>query len=287
MVTKKKNIEENQTDKMIRHYLRRRIAKQHSELSKKMYHKGRELGGGYTEVFKAFANPFSSGPEYTDELIDIFEHKKRTGNSFSVYNYFDIPTLNAYFKYLYKLNTEIKISRADDDKRYIYLEKDFKKAYENTCNWLIDNAHREETGFYNPDRSIGLLIFNGKLSPGRTMPEDEFRAKYDDKECMEALNEYLEIRFKGKNNYDFCYNKEGFFIDGVQHYLDIDSNPITYINASNQRKLLMGYFDASNNPFDGDVYDFEGNIVEEEGRAGVAIYDKYPRVTKKPEESCM
>lgn len=265
MARKPKEIDE---EKMLRHYLRRQIA----DVNKKISGRARQIDG-YSSVFAdiigGFANPYKSND--TDILRDIYDDIRCCHKSSSVYNYFDLDTLYAYYEYIKFIFKNIEKSRREQG-RYTCRPYDFDRAIESGCRWLIKNKGKEESGFYSLDNPIGVMYKDGELSPERTLSHEDFNKRYDDIECVRTFESYMTYKH-GKEKPDFEYKGELYYTEHKELYVDGDGYPVLYIDAINSNARIMGYFDRANNEYHGDLYDTEGNFMVSAEDTGVTLYE--------------
>jgi hypothetical protein len=278
----------------IRAYLLRMIANKNHRLSgmidganKFTSNRDPQKAKSYHDVFNKVAETFA-GRSNTLDLEQIYEHIQANPKSrFNVYNYFDVDTLVAYNEYLTKFLSMVDLRAYECGRRRATME-DFSYGFSEVGKWLQATAGKEESGFYDKMRPMRIakkrfkdkMIFN----PQKPLSQSAFDKKYNAKACEQSLKNYLQDKHgqkvtsvKDPEYIEYTYKGESFRLPVVskEYYTDQDARGVVDIVASGREGRLYRTEYSSGEIYKGDLYDFEGNIVQ----IDVGGEDFYPNST--------
>lgn len=273
--------------KVLRNYLRRKIAEKNSEFGGMSSRFMEESKLWRTVIFRNFAQGDAGKFSQTTGNINlqyIYEDISKNNKSISPYNYFDLDTLIAYDSYLGQIIECIEDSRKSDGRRY-FMPKDFHEAIgRKVSKFFVKNAGTSETGYYNLSRTIvPLKDNNNKLIYERTPGKKAFENNYSEEDCNRLLQKYLSERHLEKFEIDEdmesmyesieIYGKK-FYITSTEVYLDANCSPIKYIVAVTEDNCteIRGFLKLSGEIYYGDVYDTDGNFVYDRDQSGLAMF---------------
>jgi len=270
-------------EKKLRAFLLRQVANCNRRIVGIMHDKKTsnrsQYNGGFNEILTTFA-----GGMYTPALNIIFDNMSANPQKrYSPYNYFDIDTLYAFYKFLNNVIAET------DANAYLYGRKystaqDFSVGIKNARKILENGHQKKETGYYNKNNPITLAYTNKNgvkiLNPEKSMTQEAFDKKYNYYECKKELEEYVSFKHSPAPiqlaepplNEDFdSADVIEFKHDGTLHKLRVDKReyytgaqgePVISIEASADIGTLYAVYNVDGSVYRGDLYDQDGNFLE-------------------------
>ena len=261
---------------MVRDFLLRQIANKNKRLSGMFKTAFASFRRAYNDGFGEILNWFVGGNQEPMQII--YEHMDRNPKTkLAAYNYFDIPTLISYDKFLGKILQEADI-RSKENGHYSVSNSDYSYAFGSAKSWLRGNAYEAETGFYSRTQPVTLARNEeGRLDPRKTMSPQTFEKKYTYTECLRQIDKYNQRQELIRNGIDpdameeetieYTYKgkKLTLAIRSKEYYTDAQGSGLTYIKAIGKEGMLIATYDAAGNIYEGDLYDLDGELVFVDG----------------------
>ena len=278
---------------MMRDYLLRKIARKNKRISGCLKQVVKSNRGSYNIGFNEILGFFAGGLE-TDAMRQIFDHMDRNQTKrYAPYNYFDIDTLNSYDTYLQTILSETDIV-AHRNGHYRATAVDFHKGFASAKSVWRENIRKSNAsnGYYNYTRPITIArtVQNGYrvFAPKKPMTDEQFAKKYNENECAKELYAYLEMKHHGidvyakpvavdetqQETYSFKYRGLPLTLDVIskEYYTDIEGTALTSITAEGKEGRLYTTIYNDGRVYNGDLYDFDGNVVQVDG-GGQVFYE--------------
>lgn len=282
-------------DIMIRDYLLKRIARKNRRLSGALRDVVKSNRGAYNIGFNEILGFFANGLN-GDVMLQIFSHiEANPSKRFAPYNYFDIDTLYSYDVYLQRILTETEMNARRAGHKWSNASDFINGFYETKSAWRrMLHESTAKNGYYNARRPVGVVrtFLNGKnvLSPKKTLTDEQFAKKYNENECVLALDSYIEMKhipkkvffdsekqpktieeetitFCDVETYTYQYCGDTFKLEVIEkdYYVDSNGKSVIKIVAEGKegRLYTTNYKDGS--VYYGDLYDREGLLVEVDG----------------------
>lgn len=267
-------------EKMLEEYMRRQVSGMGSWISERAYAVGIEPKDMYDFLNESFCNP-TGMPRATSPLGKIDEDIMYRHKGKAVYNYFDLDTLISYGRFLQKVQDNMYMASYGRARNKI-TSKDISDSVNMARDFMVKNGGTFATHFYNPNKPISCNkdIYN-RLDPRSTMTPTNFKKKYDESVCEEALNEYLDFGLEhGKL---ITLGDKKYEVISQENYYGIGDMPIRYIRAGRRDSMILGYMDMENRLYSGKVFKLEDDeMVYVDTAEGIEIFDKEnaPKVKK-------
>ena len=280
-------------EEMIRDYLLRKIARKNKRISGCLKQVVKSNRGSYNIGFNEILGFFAGGLDGV-AMSQIFEHMDiNQTKRYAPYHYFDIDTLNSYDTYLQTIlgETDGVAYRAG---HYKATANDFHRGFASAKGLWRENIRKksEVNGYYNYNNPITIMrtIKDGYrvISPKKPMTDEQFAKKYNESDCARELNAYLQMKHHGidvyaqqeqeetieTETYKFVYRGRHLELDVIskEYYADIDGNGLTSITAESEEGRLYTTICNDGRVYKGDLYDFDGNIVQVDG-GGQVFYE--------------
>lgn len=148
---------------------------------------------GIRYLYRAVIDSFMGG-DFTYERKKINRHKGEHPN-FADYNYFDLDTLVAYYKFLDILFEEIQ-AESERRRRNFTTADDINVALYKTSEYMIRNKRTEDSGYYKGYAVLETDRY-GRLSPLKT---NNNKVKNKIAYYLSALEEYFNDKYPPRVN---------------------------------------------------------------------------------------
>ncbi len=276
---------------MIRDYLLKRIAKKNKRISGALKEVVKSNRGSYNNGFNEILGFFANGLN-GETMTQIFEHiEENQSKRYSPYHYFDVDTLNAYDTYLQRILTETDVVAYGLGHKKT-TASDFHRGFaEAKSVWRsLAREKSSKNGYYNSSKPITVVETrrNGvtELSPKKPLIDEQFAKKYDEVECSKELYAYLQMKHKGidvstpveqpkeREQYSFDYRGRTLRLEVIskEYYTDIEGRGLTSITAEGREGRLYTTNYNDGRVYNGDLFDFDGNLVQVDG-GGQVFYE--------------
>jgi len=287
--------------KKLRAFLLREIASSNKRITSLMYSEAKSRRDCYNSGFNEILTRFA-GDEYSESMKIIYNDIARNPKkSYAAYNYFDVDTLICYRAYLQSIITEVEGIALENRHRYP-TGRDFRAGLNRVSDNLLKNEISGSAGLYDFKSPVKIAYStesgSRKLDPQKALSREVFQKKYNYYDCKRELDEYIKVKFdervKSKRSQEFATEEDREFIEyrykGQKHklvvnskeyYSDEDGKGVVWIRASGKIGTLYGTYYSSGEVYNGDLYDYDGNVVEVDG-GGEVFYES--KVSSKAEQ---
>ncbi len=257
---------------MLEEYMRRQVSGMGTWINERAYAVGIEPKDMYDFLNESFCNP-TGMPRATSPLGKIDEDIMYRHKGMAVYNYFDLDTLISYGRFLQQVQENMYKASYGRTRNKI-TSRDISNSVNLAREFMVKNAGTLNSHFYNPNKPISCNkdIYN-RLDPRPTMTPANFKKRYNESVCEEALSDYLEFGLEHGKLITFDGKK--YEIAKQENYYNIDAEPIKYVRAGRRDSMILGYLNVNGSPYFGDVYKMEDDeMVYVDTADGVEILDK-------------
>lgn len=265
---------------MLEEYMRRQVSGMGTWINERAYAVGIEPKDLYDFLNESFCNP-KGLPRATSPLGAIDEDIMYRHKGMAVYNYFDLDTLISYGRFLQRVQENMYMSSYGRTRNKI-TSRDISNSINMARDYMIKNSGTINSHFYNPNKPMvcNKDIYN-RLAPSPTMTPANFKKRYNESVCEDALSEYLDFGLEhGKL---IAFGDKKYEISSQENYYTLDGDPISYIRAGRRDGMVLGYLNLDNRPYYGDVYKIvDDEMVYVDTADGVEVLDKEnaPKVKK-------